>query len=119
MPQFKIKNRFSFEIQVSGTAKTFKEFIIKNRADLWGADLRRADLRRADLRGVDLDFSCLPLWCGSFGIKVDTRFIWQLIAHLARFNNSRVSKNAKEAITLLEPYRNEFCKYRNDVEKIG
>ncbi len=46
-------------------------------ADLSGADLRYADLmgaklRDADLSRVDLDMSCLPLWCGSLGIKVVT-----------------------------------------------
>ena len=39
-------------------------------ADLWRADLWRADLRYADLRGADIDYSCWPLWCGSFDAKV-------------------------------------------------
>ena len=62
-------------------------------ADLQGADLRDADLRRAGLRGAylkgadlrdaDLDFSCWPLWCGSKGIKVDLRIVYQLLAHVA------------------------------------
>ena len=51
-------------------------------ANLHGADLYRADLRDADLRGADIDFSCLPLWCGSLGIKIDARQFAQLVYHL-------------------------------------
>jgi len=60
-------------------------------ADLRGADLRSANLRRADLRGADLrsanltgadmDYSCLPLWCGSKGMIVDKRIAAQIAAH--------------------------------------
>ena len=92
-------------------------------ADLRGADLREADLQGADLQGADLrradlDFSCLPLWCGSFDMKVDTKLVWQIIAHLKRLNTSNVSKKAKEALNLLTPYQNDFCRYRKDVDKI-
>ena len=50
-------------------------------AYLRDADLRGADLRDADLRGADLDFSCLPLWCGSKSIIVDRRIAQQIAAH--------------------------------------
>ena len=55
-------------------------------ASLQGADLRRADLRRANLQGADLrdanlDYSCLPLWCGSKGMIVDRRIAAQIAAH--------------------------------------
>jgi len=52
-------------------------------ADLQDADLRGAYLKGANLRGADLDFSCWPLWCGSKGIKVDLRIVYQLLAHVA------------------------------------
>lgn len=57
-------------------------------ADLSGADLRGADLSEAnlcdvDLRGANLDFSCLPLWCGGLGMKVDGRLVSQVAYHLA------------------------------------
>ena len=81
------------------------------------ADLRWADLRGADLRGADLDFSCIPLWCGSFGMKVDTRFVWQIIAHLGRLDTTYVSKKANKALKAINPYVNEFCRYRDDVIK--
>ncbi len=50
-------------------------------ADLQEANLQRANLRGADLRGANLDFSCLPLWCGSRGMKVDKRIAMQIAAH--------------------------------------
>jgi len=36
---------------------------------------------RADLRWANLDFSCLPLWCGSNYMKVDVRIAQQIAAH--------------------------------------
>lgn len=50
-------------------------------ANLWGADLRGADLRDVYLWGANLDFSCLPLWCGSKGVIVDKRIAAQIAAH--------------------------------------
>jgi hypothetical protein len=52
-------------------------------ADLRCADLQDADLRDADLRDADLDFSCWPLWCGSKGVIVDLKVVYQLLAHVA------------------------------------
>ena len=59
------------------------------RAKLQGANLQYADLRRAKLQGADLhgaiwDFSCLPLWCGSFDKIVDDRFIAQIVCDIKR-----------------------------------
>ena len=93
------------------------------RADLRGAYLRGADLReanlcRADLRGANLDFSCFPLWCGSFNMKVDSRLVFQIIAHLTRFQKSGMSVEAKRAIKALDRWKNEFCKYQDDVKEI-
>ena len=55
-------------------------------ADLQGADLRWANLRCADLRCADLDYSCLPLWCGSKKMKVDKRIASQIAAHFCALN---------------------------------
>ena len=52
-------------------------------ADLQRANLQRANLRGADLQGADLDLSCWPLWCGSKGVIVDLRIVYQLLAHVA------------------------------------
>ena len=51
---------------------------------LRGADLQGADLRNADLRGADIDFSCLPLWCGSLEVKIDAKIAAQLMYHIMR-----------------------------------
>ena len=50
-------------------------------AYLRGADLQRADLRGANLQGADLDYTCLPLWCGSRGMIVDKCIAAQIAAH--------------------------------------
>ena len=55
-------------------------------AGLRWADLRDANLRRADLRGANLDFSCFPLWCGSFDMKVDINFVNQLLYHICKLD---------------------------------
>ena len=61
------------------------------RADLHEADLRwsnlyEADLRGASLREADFDFSCLPMWCGSFDLVCDKRLVAQLLYHLSRLD---------------------------------
>lgn len=65
-------------------------------ADLRGADLRwidfsmvdlrYANLHYANLRGASLDYSCWPLWCGSFDVKVDARIARQLAYHFCRLD---------------------------------
>ena len=50
-------------------------------ANLQGANLQGANLQGADLRRANLDFSCLPLWCGSKGMKVDEKIAAQLALH--------------------------------------
>jgi hypothetical protein len=90
-------------------------------AKLSGADLREAklswaDLRGADLHRADLDFSCLPLWCGSFGMQVDSRFVRQLAAHLYRLKCDEPEGQAIQR--LLRPARNAFCRDRDDVREL-
>ena len=50
-------------------------------ANLKGANLKGANLKGANLRGADLDYSFLPLWCGSKGMIVDRRIAAQIAAH--------------------------------------
>ena len=45
------------------------------------SEIRVANIRGANLRGADLDYSCLPLWCGSKGMIVDRRIAAQIAAH--------------------------------------
>jgi len=102
------------------------------RADLRGADLRGADLQGAnlqcadlqganlqcaDLTNVNLDFSCWPLWCGSFDVKISMRHVYQLCYHICRLRNS--SKTFRVIKTILKPYANRFHRIGRDVEKIG
>jgi uncharacterized protein YjbI with pentapeptide repeats len=48
---------------------------------LWKANLHEADLQRADLRGANIDFSCLPLSCGSLHMTLDSNLLAQLAYH--------------------------------------
>ena len=89
-----------------------------NEANLREADLRGANLSGADLLGANFDFSILPLFCGSFDMKVDDRFVWQLICHITRLAQDNMSDKAKKAIEKIMPYADRFCEYRNDVKKI-
>jgi hypothetical protein len=77
-------------------------------ANLSNANLRNADLRNADLRGADLDFSVLPLWCGSFGIKCDKRLFAQLAYHMCRLD---VPKELKVYQDGLKEIAKEFHRY--------
>lgn len=79
-------------------------------ADLRGADLRYADLRDADLHGVNLDFSCLPLWCGSLAADFDDRQIIQLIYHAVKagLSSKNTSNEVKEELSKLKALANKF-----------
>ena len=70
-----------------------------SEANLSGADLRRADLSEADLSEANLDFSVLPLWCGSLNVKVDDRIVRQLLYHVIRIAQvSSLSQELKDAL---------------------
>ena len=47
-----------------------------------------AELSDADLSGARLDYSCLPLWCGSLDMKIDKRIFCQLLYHVLRAGKS-------------------------------
>ena len=71
-------------------------------ANLSYADLRSADLRSANLHFADLDFSVWPLWCGSKQVKVDIKFVYQLLAHVCVLNCK--SKIFKIIVKLIKPF---------------
>ena len=71
-------------------------------ADLRSADLRSADLSYADLSYADLDFSVWPLWCGSKKVKVDIKFVYQLLAHICVLDCK--SKFFKTIVKLIKPF---------------
>lgn len=55
--------------------------------------------RRADLSEANLDFSVLPLWCGSLNVKVDDRIVRQLLYHVIRIAQvSSLSQELKDAL---------------------
>ncbi|MDR1563905.1 MAG: pentapeptide repeat-containing protein [Oscillospiraceae bacterium] len=85
-------------------------------ADLSYADLRGADLSRADLRGAYLDFSCLPLWCGSLSMIVDRRITAQIAYHF-----SALKCDDPEAVELqksLYDFANTFHRV-GEIPKLG
>ena len=63
-------------------------------ADLREANLSGANLRRADLSGANLDYSCLPLWCGSLSAHFDDKQLKQIAYHLVKAGLQ--SKNASD-----------------------
>ncbi len=75
-------------------------------ANLYGADLREANLRGANLRGANSDFSCLPLWCGSFDMKVDKRIAAQIAYHFCRLDCD--DKEFIEARNAIVDFANNF-----------
>jgi len=75
-------------------------------ADLRGANLRMANLRMADLRGADLDYSCWPLWCGSFDVRIDKSIAAQLAYHFCRTVCD--DPEVQQAQRMLAPLANQF-----------
>ena len=78
-----------------------------NRANLRYADLKYANLRGAHLYdahlyGVDLDYSCLPLWCGSLKAKIDKRIFCQLLYHTLRAGQSVDDAEVKKLFSIPE-----------------
>jgi uncharacterized protein YjbI with pentapeptide repeats len=55
-----------------------------NSVDLNDAETFLTDFREADLTNANLDFSSLPLWCGSFDMKVDAKIMRQIAYHFCR-----------------------------------
>lgn len=69
-------------------------------AYLRNANLQDADLRGADLRGANLDYSCVPLWCGSLLANMDDRQVKQLLYHTLSIvkHSNNVSALLKEQL---------------------
>ena len=105
-------------------------------ADLYGADLRDANLRdanlfdadlrnvdlygayllNADLHGANIDFSCLPLCCGSLRVHFDNRQMIQILYHLLSVvsYSKYTSEEMKKA--LLTP---ELCEIANKFHRVN
>lgn len=90
------------------------------RADLSGAnlswaklnrvDIRGTDIKETDLSGADLDFSCLPLWCGSLNAHFDDRQLYQIAYHLVRagLHSKNASEETKKELSKLIDFANKF-----------
>lgn len=86
-----------------------------NGADLRGADLRfvnlyNANLRGADLRGANIDYSCLPLWCGSLTANFDSRQLKQIAYHLVKagLQSTNATDEDRRELSKLIDYANGF-----------
>ena len=79
-------------------------------ADMTGTDLRDANMRGTDLRGANLDYSCLPLWCGSLDANFDDRQLIQIAYHLVRagLNSNNASEETKKELSKLIDFANKF-----------
>lgn len=86
-------------------------------ANLSNANLRYANLMYANLRGADLDFSCLPLWCGSLTANFDDKQLKQIAYHLVKagLQSNNASEETKKELSKLIDFANGFHK----VEECG
>jgi hypothetical protein len=87
-------------------------------ADLRGANLREANLYGANLYGADLDFSCLPLWCGSLSMKTDQRQRIQIAYHFLSLikHGEGVTGEELAIYEFCREYANRF--HRDDVGRL-
>lgn len=56
--------------------------------------------KRANLSGANLDYSCLPLWCGSLKVHMDDKQVKKLLYHtlsIVKYSNN-VSEELKTAL---------------------
>jgi hypothetical protein len=79
-------------------------------ANLTGANLNGAHMENANLRGANLDYSVLPLWCGSLKAHFDEKQIIQFIYHVTKAGlySKNVSPKLKEVLKKLTPIANKF-----------
>lgn len=78
--------------------------------ELQGACLKGANLMDADLKGANLDYSCLPLWCGSLTAHFDDRQLRQIAYHLVKagLHSKNASPETKRELAKLIDFANEF-----------
>ena len=81
-----------------------------SNADLRGVNLSNADLKGVNLRGADLDFSCLPLWCGSLSANFDDKQLKQIAYHLVKagLQSKNASEKTKRELEKLIDFANGF-----------
>ena len=79
-------------------------------ADIAYATLVGVNLKGANLKWANLDYSCWPLWCGSFDVEVDRNVAAQLAYHFCRLNC-----DDPEYIKA----RNAIVKFANKFHRVG
>ena len=79
-------------------------------ANLRDVDLTGADLRGANLRDTNLDYSCLPLWCGSLEAHFDDKQLVQIAYHLVKagLQSKNASEETKKELSKLIDFANKF-----------
>lgn len=84
--------------------------VILKGADLKGADLTDATLIETDLKGANLDYSCLPLSCGSLYAHFDDRQLRQIAFHLVKAGlwSKNASPETKRELAKLIDFANGF-----------
>ena len=83
---------------------------LKNEDGGERANLTEADLTEANLTRADLDYSVLPLWCGSLKANFDDKQLIQIAYHLVKagLNSENASKETKAEIEKLIDFANKF-----------
>lgn len=91
--------------------------------DLKWANLSGTSISGADLKGADLDYSCLPLWCGSLHAHFDDRQLRQIAYHLVKagLQSKNASDETKKELNKLVDFANGFHRVKECglIEKMG
>lgn len=79
-------------------------------ANLFGVNLFYADLGYANLKGANIDYSCLPLWCGSLSANFDSEQLKQIAYHLVKagLQSKNSTDEDKRELSKLIDYANGF-----------
>ena len=84
-------------------------------ANLYGTNLHGANLHGADLGGANIDFSCLPLWCGSLHVHFDNKQMIQILYHLLSVVSYSKYTSEEMRKALLTP---ELCEIANKFHRV-
>lgn len=78
--------------------------------DLFDADLHDANLLGANLQGADIDYSCLPLFCGSLSANFDSKQLKQIAYHLVKagLQSTNATDEDRQELSKLIDYANGF-----------
>ena len=88
------------------TKEELEQFLRKHK--LWLDD--KPEGERANLSGANLDYSCLPLWCGSLEAHFDDKQLTQIAYHLVKagLNSKNASEKTKAELEKLIDLANNF-----------